>query len=383
MKRTTGKMVNVSIKDFTGSKDGSEDYEEFLDDIEFALDQMEEDQRTDKNRLRFFRQHLKGEAAKWWNLDIPHAEKKDWKETVKAFTNKYGEGVQVEKKKWQMQNEIAALFQQEGESIASYVHRAKVIDRKSTPEMSNQLAMSFLRGMRDIPQKRMVEFTLGSDKYTARSSIVIEKVMSSYHMIGEADPFEDDSSGMPSGLSLTPAYIAPPGTISSAAAAQVHAEPANNNKSDEVMARILAILEEMDAEEKADFEKPAHCHPSGVNPAKQGQSRRGPTFEIGRIQGWTCGNFGHFADSCTNEPLLTDKQTALRKSILAERRRAKKTQSEEEVSSRTPIPILTNGQGQKTLPTPNNTIQYQRTMKGLADDTSTLNLQMLEEACRR
>ena len=57
------KMVNVSIKDFTGSKDGSEDHEEFLDDIELALDQMEEDQCMDKNRLRVFRQHLKGEAA--------------------------------------------------------------------------------------------------------------------------------------------------------------------------------------------------------------------------------------------------------------------------------------------------------------------------------
>ena len=59
----------------------------------------------------------------------------------------------MEKKKWQIQNEIAVLSQHEGESIASYVHRAKVIDRKSTPEISNQLAMSFLRGMRDIPQK--------------------------------------------------------------------------------------------------------------------------------------------------------------------------------------------------------------------------------------
>jgi hypothetical protein len=56
-------MVNVSIKDCTGSKDGSEDHEEFLDDIELALDQMEEDQCMDKNRLRVFRQHLKGEAA--------------------------------------------------------------------------------------------------------------------------------------------------------------------------------------------------------------------------------------------------------------------------------------------------------------------------------
>jgi len=155
-------MVNVSIKDFAGSKDGSEDHEVFLDDIEFALDQVEEDLHTDKNRLRFFRQHLKGEAAKWWNLDIPYADKKDWQTTVKAFTNKYGEGVQLEKKKWQIQNGIAVLCQHEGESIASYVHRAKVIDRKSTPEMSNQLAMSFLLGMRDIPQKRVVEFSLGA-----------------------------------------------------------------------------------------------------------------------------------------------------------------------------------------------------------------------------
>jgi hypothetical protein len=144
-------MVNVSIKDYTGSKDGSENHDECLDDMEFALDQMEEDQRTDKSRLRFFRQHLEGEAAKWWNLDMPHADEKDWQETVKAFTNKYGEGVQLGKKKWQIQNEVAALSQQEGESIASYVHGAKVIDRKSTPEMSNQLTMSFLRGICDIP----------------------------------------------------------------------------------------------------------------------------------------------------------------------------------------------------------------------------------------
>jgi len=261
------KMVNVNIKDFTGSKDGSEDHEEFLD-IEFALDRMEEDQRTDKNRLLFFRQHLKCEAAKWWNLDMPHVDKKDWQTTVKAFKTKYGEGVQLEKKKWQIQNEIAVLSQHEGESIASYVHRAKVIDTKSTPEMSNQLAMSFLRGMRDIPQKRMVEFSLGADKYTARFSAVIEKVMSSYQMIGEADPFDEDVSHTASNLSTTPAYIVPPRIISSAAAAQVQTQPLTN-KSDEAiaLARILAILEKR--ENASDFNKPAHYHPGGVNPAQQ------------------------------------------------------------------------------------------------------------------
>jgi len=261
------KMVNVTIKDFTGSKDGSEDHEEFLDDIEFALDQMEEDQHTDKNRLRFFRQHLKGEAVKWWNLDMPHAHKKDWQVTVKEFTNKYGEGVQLEKKKWQIQNEIAVLSQHETESIASYVHRAKVIDRKSTPEMSNQLVMSFLRGIRDIPQKRMVEFSLGADKYTASFSAVIMKVMSSNQMIGEADPFDEDVSHSVQNLLTTPAYIVPPRMISSAAAAQAQIQPPNN-KSDEALARILAILEKN--ENKSDFSKPAHSRPSGVNPDQQG-----------------------------------------------------------------------------------------------------------------
>jgi len=261
-------MVNVTIKDFTGPKDGSEDHEEFLDDIEFALDQMEEDQRTDKNRLRFFRQHLKGEAAKWWNLDMPHADKKDWQTAVKAFKNKYGDGVQLEKKKWQIQNEIAVLSQHEGESIASYVHRAKLIDRKSTPEMSNQLAMSFLRGMRDMPQKRLVEFSLGADKYTARFSAVIEKVISCYQMIGEADPFDEDVSHTAPNQSMTPAYIVPPRMISSAAAAQVQTQPPTN-KSDEAiaLARILAILEKR--ENASDFNKLAHYHPGGVNPAQQ------------------------------------------------------------------------------------------------------------------
>jgi hypothetical protein len=33
---------------------------------------------------------------------MSHVDKKDWQETVKAFTNKNGEGVQLEKKKWQI-----------------------------------------------------------------------------------------------------------------------------------------------------------------------------------------------------------------------------------------------------------------------------------------
>jgi len=44
--------------------------------------------------------------------------------------------------------------------------------------------------------------------------------MSSYQMIGEADPFDEDLSHTAPNLSMAPANIAPPRMISSAAAAR-------------------------------------------------------------------------------------------------------------------------------------------------------------------
>ena len=202
----------------------------------------------------------------------------------------------------------------------------------------------------------MVEFSLGADKYTARFSAVIEKIMSSYQMIGEADPFDEDVSHTAPNQSMTPVYIIPPRMISSTAAAQVQAQPPTN-KSDEAiaLARILAILEKK--ENASDFNKPAHYHPGGVNPAHQGIAGGEYPFDISNVQCWVCGDNGHFADHCPNEPLPVESQRVLRKTILAEKRRSRRNSLGSEVSTQNLLTILKNSQNQGTTNTNENLIR--------------------------
>jgi hypothetical protein len=194
----------------------------------------------------------------------------------------------------------------------------------------------------------MFKFPLGSDKYTARLCVVIEKVMNSYQMIGKADPLED-SSGMTLGLSITPANTVPSTTILSAAAAQVQIQPINN-KSDEVIARVLAILAKMDAEKKINFQKPAHYLPGGAGLAQKRLSSGEYGFDINKVQCWVCGDFGHFVDHCPGNPLLGNRPTVLCKTIPVEKLRFRQTSLGRQVVTQTPMTIVRNDQQQGRAP---------------------------------
>ena len=113
----------------------------------------------------------------------------------------------------------------------------------------------------------------------------------------------------------------------------------------------------MNAEKKTDFKKPAHYFPGGSNPAQQGTSGEEYEFDISRVQCWACGDYGHFADHCPNEPLPVESQTVLRKTIRAEKRRSRRNWLGRQVSTQNPLTILKNNQNQGTSNTNENPIR--------------------------
>ncbi|KAF8246067.1 hypothetical protein K440DRAFT_645423 [Wilcoxina mikolae CBS 423.85] len=78
-------MSLLRIRHFKGATDGSEDAEEFLDDIEAAADHWQDNRfQTDgealnKAKIRFFAQNLEdgSDAAYWWQFELKTDERKD------------------------------------------------------------------------------------------------------------------------------------------------------------------------------------------------------------------------------------------------------------------------------------------------------------------
>ena len=137
----------------------------------------------------------------------------------------------------------------------------------------------------------------------------------------------------------------------------VQPAPQQPTETETALTHIIQILKRMNAEKKPDFKKQAHYFPGGSNPVQQGTSREEYEFDISTVQCWVCGDYGHFADHCPNEPLPVESQTILRKTILAEKRRSRRNSLGREVSTQNPLTILKNSQNQGTSNTNENPIR--------------------------
>jgi hypothetical protein len=163
-----------------------------------------------------------------------------------------------------------------------------MISKRDNGSLGNLLAMNFVQGMHDDFHKDRVEYSMGLEKNPVTFNTVLEFVKVSCKRLGKEDPFDE---GAMAALAMTnPPYLIPSQHRFPIAAA-IHPTPGQNSEAntENVLARMLFILERMDAEKKANFKKPAHYHPGGVNPSKQKQLRGDPMFGISRMQCWTCG----------------------------------------------------------------------------------------------
>jgi hypothetical protein len=166
--------------------------------------------------------------------------------------------------------------------------------------------MNFVQGMRDDFHKDRVEYSMGLEKDPVTFSTVLQFVKVSYKRLGKEDPFDEGT--MAAQAITNPPYLIPSQhRIPIAAAIQPAPRQNSEANTENVLARMLVILERMEAEKKADFRKPAHYLPDGASPAQQGVSRGEFGFDISKVQCWVCGDFGHFADYYPNEPLPAER----------------------------------------------------------------------------
>ncbi|KAF8453846.1 hypothetical protein BGX38DRAFT_1296860 [Terfezia claveryi] len=137
---------------FRGRREAKESAEDFLDDVEFAAEQLAASGTLDdKMMIRLFRQHLEDKSLDFW-LGMVSEDKKEWQK-----------------------------------GIAGYVEEAKAMFRDMPNDMSEVFAISFIRGLSDPGKKAAVSFAIREGNMD--SNRAVELVKASYWVVGELDVF--------------------------------------------------------------------------------------------------------------------------------------------------------------------------------------------------
>ena len=78
------------IKQFYGHQDGHEDAEEYLEDIDDAVDRSKtsDEQDLDRERRILFRQNLLDKAERWYSR-LPRSTRSDWPKLKELFLARY------------------------------------------------------------------------------------------------------------------------------------------------------------------------------------------------------------------------------------------------------------------------------------------------------
>ena len=237
-----GEMAShIRIRPFKGSNDGSEDPNEFLEDIECVAEAFEVQNNAsmmiglEKSQKRFFRQYLSedGDAAYWWQYVLMSKDKISYETIKEKFLVRYGNSTAAAQSRFEIQNEIMALKQNQGEDIASYVRKAEKLSKRVLEELDSMMALCLIKGMTNELKKADISYIVQSQPKTSfRDAIEIIKVK--YRVIGEPDSFGLLGGRKPEKTSANwgAAYAVPPAngpaTIPVGAAARMGQIPSYN-----------------------------------------------------------------------------------------------------------------------------------------------------------
>ena len=218
-----------------------EDPDEFLEDIECVAEAFEGHKNPlimiglEKSQKRFFRQYLSEDvdAAYWWQYILMSKDKNSYKTIKEKFLARSGNSTAAAQSRFEIQNEIMALKQNQGEDIASYVRKAEKLSKRVPDELDSMMASCLIKGMTNELKKADISYIVQSQpKTTFRDTIEIIKAK--YRVIGKPDPFGILGGQRPD-KTLTnwgAAYALPPAngpaTIPVAAAARMGQIPSYN-----------------------------------------------------------------------------------------------------------------------------------------------------------
>jgi hypothetical protein len=152
-------MTESNIKFFFGRRDGKKDPEEYLEDIEYAVEierrhVNSNDRDWNRDRRMLFRQNLRGKAE----LSYSHLSrdlKSDWERLKQEFTKRYRiDEIDAANRRFQISQKVAAVSQEPNEHILDYVNRCE--DLESQSGTMESFGLNVVQGLADPTQKQRI-----------------------------------------------------------------------------------------------------------------------------------------------------------------------------------------------------------------------------------
>ena len=200
-------MGQTKIRVFKGLRDGKEDPNEFIEDLEWAYDQdykskeprpsasnnheandvAVQEFRNRTHRI-LFRQHVSDSAWDWYS-DLDPEVKTNWPSLKRLFLPAFEVTVKdSQTKKFELRVKLHNLEQLEDENIAEYLKKASELAMK-LPTDDIDVGMATLKGMRDLGKRERVSFECNKD-HDYSFTTVQRLVRAAYSEVGKLTPFD-------------------------------------------------------------------------------------------------------------------------------------------------------------------------------------------------
>ncbi|GIC88737.1 uncharacterized protein Aud_005135 [Aspergillus udagawae] len=167
-------MAMSNIKPFFGRRDGTEDPEEYPEDIEYAVEieksHVNSDSRDwNRDRRILFRQNLRDKVELWYS-QLGRDIKNDWERLKQEFTKRYRiDEVDAATRRFQIDQKVAAFSQGPSEHILDYVERCE--DLESQAGALELFGLNVVQGLADLTQEQRIMYDLNKGKdYSFRAA---------------------------------------------------------------------------------------------------------------------------------------------------------------------------------------------------------------------
>ena len=188
-------MDNImgAVAPFFGKRDGREDPGEYLETIEFFVDEAYtagQDKNLTVKRL-VFRGKLQDEALHWYQNLSPDI-RADWTMLSAAFKKEFQVVTRTELDPNRFFNALYNLKQGK-KGIAQYVEEADTLFQKCPEPLKEYMGSQFVAGLADEQKLGMVQLYLTTDTSTTITFPAAKAaVIKAYSLIGRVNPFDKE-----------------------------------------------------------------------------------------------------------------------------------------------------------------------------------------------